>query len=116
MFHCNRYPSWFHIHVNFGVRANTDEVAAHGLDQYRHPAVATKTGGVSPAFWLLAVGFCCLDQRSSCSTLCCDWLASASAETAIDWRVDSAWRRTTLSRQRHPFVKVPPRTTTESRN
>jgi hypothetical protein len=56
MFHCNRYPSWFHIHVNFGVRANTDEVAAHGLDQYRHPAVATKTGGVSPAFWLLAVG------------------------------------------------------------
>src|ERR1700686_4374895 len=31
------------------------------------------------------------DQRSSCSTLCCDWLASASADTAIDWRVDSAW-------------------------
>src|SRR5713101_9253093 len=31
------------------------------------------------------------DQRSSCSTLCCDWLASDSAETAIDWRVDSAW-------------------------
>src|ERR1700730_18492629 len=31
------------------------------------------------------------DQRNSCSTLCCDWLASASAETAIDWRVDSAW-------------------------
>src|SRR5580698_1392512 len=31
------------------------------------------------------------DQRSSWSTLCCDWLASASAETAIDWRVDSAW-------------------------
>src|SRR5712675_366858 len=30
-------------------------------------------------------------QRSSCNTLCCDWLASASAETAIDWRVDSAW-------------------------
>src|ERR1700753_2938598 len=30
-------------------------------------------------------------QRSSCSTLCCDWLASASADTAIDWRVDSAW-------------------------
>src|ERR1700761_3728125 len=23
--------------------------------------------------------------------LCCDWLASASAETAIDWRVGSAW-------------------------
>src|SRR6202158_1870155 len=39
--------------------------------------------------------FCVLlgrrDQRSSCNTLCCDWLASASAETAIDWRVDSAW-------------------------
>src|SRR5579871_1958370 len=37
--------------------------------------------------------FRCLlfDQRSSWSTLCCDWLASASAETAIDWRVDSAW-------------------------
>src|SRR3984885_8792370 len=31
------------------------------------------------------------DQRSSWSTLCSDWLASASAETAIDWRVDSAW-------------------------
>src|SRR5882724_4235136 len=31
------------------------------------------------------------DQRSNCSTLACDWLASASAETAIDWRVDSAW-------------------------
>src|SRR3954469_1503793 len=27
----------------------------------------------------------------SLSTLCCDWLASASAEPAIDWRVDSAW-------------------------
>src|SRR5712672_3322033 len=30
-------------------------------------------------------------QRSSWSTLCCDWLARASADTAIDWRVDSAW-------------------------
>jgi hypothetical protein len=30
-------------------------------------------------------------QRSSCNTPCCDWLASDSAETAIDWRVDSAW-------------------------
>src|SRR6202166_3602223 len=38
-----------------------------------------------------AFGFLQLDQRSNCSTLCCDWLASASAETAIDWRVDSAW-------------------------
>src|SRR5579871_4712920 len=31
------------------------------------------------------------NYRSSCSTLCCDWLASASADTAIDWRVESAW-------------------------
>src|ERR1700756_190563 len=31
------------------------------------------------------------DHCSSFSTLCCDWLASASADTAIDWRVDSAW-------------------------
>src|SRR5246127_4971550 len=31
------------------------------------------------------------DHCSSCSTLCCDWLASASADTAIDWRVESAW-------------------------
>ena len=23
--------------------------------------------------------------------MACDWLASASAEIAIDWRVDSAW-------------------------
>src|SRR5690242_7969086 len=30
-------------------------------------------------------------QRSSCNTLACDWLASASADTAMDWRVDSAW-------------------------
>src|SRR5689334_13925917 len=30
-------------------------------------------------------------QRRSCRTFCCDWLASASAEVAIDWRVDSAW-------------------------
>src|SRR3954454_7723278 len=30
------------------------------------------------------------DHCSSLSTLCCDWFASASAETAIDWRVDSA--------------------------
>src|SRR5882724_10836198 len=34
---------------------------------------------------------CCRDQRSSCSTLCCEWLASDSADVAIDWRVDSAW-------------------------
>src|SRR3954451_20045201 len=31
------------------------------------------------------------NQRNSCSTLCWDWLANDSAETAIDWRVDSAW-------------------------
>src|SRR6516162_3670321 len=30
-------------------------------------------------------------QRRSCNTLSCDWLARASAETAIDWRVESAW-------------------------
>src|SRR5436190_604862 len=39
----------------------------------------------------LDLAFCCGDQRSSCSTLACDWLASARAETAIDWRVASAW-------------------------
>src|ERR1041384_5352611 len=33
----------------------------------------------------------CRDQRRSCRTLCCDWLASDSADVAIDWRVDSAW-------------------------
>src|SRR6266403_5176773 len=32
-----------------------------------------------------------LDQRSSWSTLCWLWLASDSADTAIDCRVDSAW-------------------------
>src|ERR1700694_5036708 len=31
------------------------------------------------------------DQRRSCRTLCCAWLASDSADVAIDWRVDSAW-------------------------
>src|ERR1700748_2616022 len=50
-----------------------------------------KNGGVSPAVFVLRDFFKSRDQRSSCSTLCCDWLASASAETAIDWRVDSAW-------------------------
>src|SRR6202046_4972328 len=49
----------------------------------------TKNGGVSPTVSLSVS--CSSDQRSSCSTLCCDWLASASAETAIDCRVDSAW-------------------------
>src|SRR5437660_328567 len=37
------------------------------------------------------LAFCCGDQRNSCSTLACAWLASARAETAIDWRVASAW-------------------------
>src|SRR5437868_4858249 len=37
------------------------------------------------------LAFCCGDQRNSCSTLACAWLASASADTAIDWRVESAW-------------------------
>src|ERR1700720_4380828 len=46
-----------------------------------------ENGGGSPAASLSSSS----DQRSSCSTLCCDWLASASAETAIDCRVDSAW-------------------------
>src|SRR6202011_5571091 len=51
----------------------------------------SKTAGVPPPFhsrFLIGSG---RDQRNSCSTLCCDWLESASAETAIDWRVDSAW-------------------------
>src|ERR1700682_3397709 len=47
-----------------------------------------ESGGVSPAALMER---CRRYQRSSCSTLCWDWLASASAETAIDWRVASAW-------------------------
>src|SRR5476649_2728410 len=39
----------------------------------------------------LLVGGICRYQRSSCSTLCREVLASDSADTAIDWRVDSAW-------------------------
>src|SRR5579864_5997936 len=31
------------------------------------------------------------DQRRSCRTFCCDWLASESADVAIDCRVESAW-------------------------
>src|SRR6266576_1606220 len=31
------------------------------------------------------------NQRRSWRTPCCDWLASDSADVAIDWRVDSAW-------------------------
>jgi hypothetical protein len=42
----------------------------------------TKSGGVSPT---ASFGyFFSNDQRSSCNTLCCDWLASDSADTAID--------------------------------
>src|SRR6516162_3371298 len=49
-----------------------------------------KNGGAKapPLFFVEAFA---RDQRKSCSTFCCDWLASASAEVAIDWRVDSAW-------------------------
>src|SRR5580704_13102638 len=50
-----------------------------------------KTAGFPPPFRYRFLIGSCRDQRSSCSTLCCDWLARASAETAIDWRVDSAW-------------------------
>src|SRR5215467_1736265 len=49
-----------------------------------------KTAGPKPRRFRLVESFA-EDQRSSCRTLCCDWLASASAEVAIDWRVDSAW-------------------------
>src|SRR6202165_6311897 len=52
------------------------------------PVTRRKRRGLAPPFRLC---FCRRDQRSSCSTLACDWLGRASAETAIDWRVDSAW-------------------------
>src|SRR5882757_6677626 len=48
----------------------------------------TRTAGLARR---LACRFLPRDQRNSCSTLACDWLASASADTAIDWRVASAW-------------------------
>ena len=48
-----------------------------------------KTAGPKPRRDVFKINVA--DQRSSCNTLCCDWLASDSAETAIDWRVDSAW-------------------------
>src|SRR6266403_3114439 len=54
-----------------------------------HRGPHQRNGGPCPAV-LLAVS-CRRDQRRSCNTLACDWLASASAETAIDWRVASAW-------------------------
>src|SRR3979409_1522559 len=52
------------------------------------PARPEKRRGFAPPFRSPA------DRRyycSSLSTLCCDWLASAKADTAIDCRVDSAW-------------------------
>src|SRR5258707_5406658 len=49
-----------------------------------HGELHQRNGGPCPAV-LLAVS-CRRDQRRSCNTLACDWLASASAETAIDWR------------------------------
>src|ERR1700682_5732050 len=53
-----------------------------------HSGHIKKTAGVFPAVSRIS---CLRNQRRSCSTLCCDWLASASADTAIDWRVESAW-------------------------
>src|SRR5262245_48241992 len=53
---------------------------------------AKKLAGFPPPFFLRRLFVPCRRyQRRSCSTLACDWLASASAETAIDWRVESAW-------------------------
>src|ERR1700756_3161775 len=52
------------------------------------PHAQIETAGFLPPFRRLSERS---DQRKSCSTLACDWLASASAETAIDWRVASAW-------------------------
>src|SRR5262245_5196096 len=53
---------------------------------------AKKLAGFPPPFFLRRLFVPCRRyQRRSCSTLACDWLASASADTAIDWRVDSAW-------------------------
>src|SRR6202051_2072371 len=53
-----------------------------------HSGHIKKTAGFFPAVSRI---FCLRNQRSSCSTLACDWLASASADTAIDWRVASGW-------------------------
>src|SRR4029079_14902450 len=49
----------------------------------------TKNGGGAPAVSSDALRTA--DQRNSCSTLYSEGVASASAETAIDCRVDSAW-------------------------
>src|SRR4051812_11442048 len=48
-----------------------------------------ENGGVAPAVFDIVDG--CGSYRNNCSTLACDWLASASAETAIDCLVESAW-------------------------
>src|SRR6266516_701713 len=53
-----------------------------------HAGHIKKTAGFARRF---DVASCRCDQRNSCSTLACAWLASANAETAIDWRVASAW-------------------------
>src|SRR5689334_83699 len=55
------------------------------------PDLKAKTAGFPPPFVVRFSPFRARYQRRSCNTLACDWLASASAETAIDWRVDSAW-------------------------
>src|SRR3954465_10885752 len=49
-----------------------------------------KTAGVFPRRFTFQTNIP-EDYCSSFRTLCCYWLASASAETAIDCRVDSAW-------------------------
>src|SRR5581483_6068984 len=49
----------------------------------------TKTAGSPPPSCMSSTT--CAAYRKSCSTLACDWLASARAETAIDRRVESAW-------------------------
>ena len=70
--------------ISFQMSRTCAPTSRHSLPRRRHG----KNGGFPRRLFLFPEG---RDQRSSCSTLCCDWLASASAETAIDWRVDSAW-------------------------
>jgi hypothetical protein len=53
--------------------------------RYRHSAMSQgqkKAAGPKPRRHVACDAV--RDQRSSWSTLCCDWLASDSAETAID--------------------------------
>src|SRR5437016_4447367 len=52
-------------------------------------ATSRKSGGALPRRFAGSKRFSA--YCSSLSTLCWDWLASASADTAIDWRVASAW-------------------------